>query len=72
MADTVYEVRVRGDVRDQLEELFEGASVSTESVVRAVLPDQAALHGLLEWIDRHGFELLDVREPQRRGRGPTR
>jgi hypothetical protein len=31
------------------------------------LADQAALHGLLEWIDEHGFELLDVR----RAAGPS-
>jgi hypothetical protein len=61
MPGTVYEVRVKGDVRPPIEELFDGASVTTESVVRAPLPDQAALYGLLAWIDHLGLELIDVR-----------
>jgi hypothetical protein len=62
MPGTVYEVRVKGDVCERVEELFNGASVTTESVVRAALPDQAALHGLLAWIDHLGLELIDVRQ----------
>jgi hypothetical protein len=64
MAGTLYEVRVKGDVSDRVHELFDGASVTTESVVRAVLPDQAALYGLIEWINALGLELLDVRSPR--------
>jgi hypothetical protein len=67
MPGAVYEVRVKGSVPAPIDDLFDGASVRTESVVRAVLADQAALHGLLEWIDEHGFELLDVR----RAAGPS-
>jgi hypothetical protein len=72
MAGTVYEFRVKGDVPDQLDELFDGASVTTETVVRAVIPDQAALHGLIEWIDGLGFELIDVRSAGRRTGGRSR
>ena len=61
MAGTLYEVRVRGDVAGRIEEYVEGADVTTESVVRAVLPDQAALHGLLAWMQSLGLELVDVR-----------
>jgi hypothetical protein len=61
MAGTLYEVRVRGDVAGRIDEYVEGADVTTESVVRAVLPDQAALHGLLAWMESVGLELVDVR-----------
>ena len=65
MPGTVYEVRVQGDVSQRVEELFDGASVTTESVVRAPVPDQAALHGLLAWIDHLGLDLIDVRPSTR-------
>jgi hypothetical protein len=65
MPGTVYEVRVEGDVSQRVEELFDGASVTTESVVRAPVPDQAALHGLLAWIDHLGLDLIDVRPSTR-------
>lgn len=65
MPGAVYEVRVRGSVSAPIDDLFDGATVTTESVVRAVLADQAALHGLLAWIDAHGFELIDVRRARR-------
>lgn len=61
MSGIVYEVRVQGDVTDRLPEILTDAPVRVQSVVRAAVPDQAALHGLLAWIDTLGLELLGVR-----------
>ena len=61
MAGSVYEVRVRGHVSDRVDEIFEGASVTNESIVRVELPDEAALFGLIEWIGSQGLVMLDVR-----------
>ena len=61
MVGTLYELRVKGDVTGRIEEFVDGADVTTESVVRAYLPDQAALHGLLAWMESLGLELVDVR-----------
>jgi len=34
-----------------------------DTVLRGLLPDQAALHGVLAQIERLGLELLEVRRP---------
>jgi hypothetical protein len=72
MSGFVYELRVQGDVSDRLPETLTHARVRVQSVVRAGVPDQAALHGLLAWIDTLGVELVDVRparSPARRSGG---
>ena len=61
MSGMVYEVRVKGDVSERVAGVVRGAHVTTQSIVRAAVPDQAALHGLLARIDSLGLELLDVR-----------
>lgn len=73
MVGTLYELRVKGDVTGRIEEFVDGAEVTTESVVRAYLPDQAALHGLLAWMESLGLELVDVRPatPNASGDGRT-
>lgn len=59
-----YEIRVRG----QLGETLLGAFPSLEATVQqddtllsGVLPDRAALHGVLAQIESLGLELLEVR-----------
>ena len=66
---TTYEIRVRGRVTDALLPLFDGWSARVEpvdTVLRADLPDQAALHGVLDRIGSLGLELIEVRR-----NGPT-
>lgn len=61
---TTYEIRVRGRVTDSLLPLFEGWSARVEpvdTVLRADVPDQAALHGVLDRISSLGLELVEVR-----------
>ena len=64
MKPTHYEITVRGRVGPSIAEAFEGLSVSvspTQTLLRGQIPDQAALHGVLELIESLGLELLDVR-----------
>jgi hypothetical protein len=61
---TTYEIRVRGRVTDSLLPLFDNCSARVEpvgTVLRADLPDQAALHGVLDRIGALGLELIEVR-----------
>ena len=61
---TTYEIRVRGRVTDSLLPLFDGWSARVEpvaTVLHADLPDQAALHGVLDRIASLGLELVEVR-----------
>jgi hypothetical protein len=61
---TTYEIRVRGRVTDSLLPLFDGWSARVEpvdTVLQADVPDQAALHGVLDRIASLGLELIEVR-----------
>jgi hypothetical protein len=61
---TTYEIRVRGRVTDALLPLFDGWAAHVEpvdTVLHADLPDQAALHGVLDRISSLGLELVEVR-----------
>jgi hypothetical protein len=61
---TTYEIRVRGRVTDSLLPLFDGWSARVEpvdTVLQADVPDQAALHGVLDRIASLGLELVEVR-----------
>jgi len=61
---TTYEIRVRGQVTDALLPLFDGVTARVEpvaTVLHADLPDQAALHGVLDRIASLGLELVEVR-----------
>jgi hypothetical protein len=60
-----YEIRVRGRVRESLLAQFDGFSAEVEpaeTILRGPLPDQAALHGLLEQIQDLGLELVEVHQ----------
>lgn len=72
-----YEIRVRGHLGETLLTAFPRlhATVgSGETTLAGVLPDQAALHGVLAQIEALGLELLEVRrvgpEPPGLRRGP--
>jgi hypothetical protein len=65
MGDDV-EITIRGDagatVRAAFEEFeFKVAQTGTRTRLRADLPDQAALHGVLERMRDLGIEILEVR-----------
>ena len=64
MSSTGYEIHIKGRVSEQLLSVFEGMEASeqsVETVLRGPVPDQAALHGLLDRIQALGLELIEVR-----------
>lgn len=78
MTEVVYELTFKGTASDTLANAFYGYDLSSlggVTVLRAALPDQAELHGLLGRIQGLGLELLEVRrvpryaEPSRNGSG---
>ena len=59
-----YEIRVSGPVPDSVLIETEGLKVVTEpvqTVLRGPVPDQAALHGIINRLQRLGLELIEVR-----------
>jgi hypothetical protein len=61
---TTYEIRVRGRVTASLLPLFDGWTAQVQpvdTVLEADVPDQAALHGVLDRIASLGLELVEVR-----------
>jgi hypothetical protein len=64
MPRVTYEIRVEGEVPDELLENFEGVRSEGETLdttLHADLADAAALHGLLLALRREGLVLLEVR-----------
>lgn len=61
-AHPVYEIRVKGAVGRTLADEFQPLVTSTQTVLRGMLPDQSALHGVLDRIRDLGLELVDVRQ----------
>ncbi len=64
MARVTYEIRVEGQVSNEVLENFEGVTSEGETLdttLRADLADVAALHGLLLALRQEGLVLLDVR-----------
>lgn len=64
MARVMYEIRVEGEVPDEVLENFEGVTSegkTLDTTLRADLADAAALHGLLLALRHQGLVLLDVR-----------
>jgi hypothetical protein len=61
---THYLIRVKGHLDESWADWFEGLSISNleggEAVIAGSLPDQAALHGVLNQISNLGVELLSV------------
>ena len=64
MAALRYEVTFKGEAGPALRVAFEECTVSTGqgvTVLRCDLPDQGALHTILNRIESLGLELMDVR-----------
>jgi hypothetical protein len=74
VAPASYEIRIKGKVGDPLLASFGDLDASikpAETVLRGVIPDQAALHGLLDRIQSLGLELIEIRQVQEPGGGAT-
>jgi hypothetical protein len=59
-----YEIRVRGRVGKTVLARFDGFAAEAEpaqTILRGIVDDQAALHGLLARIQGLGLELVEVR-----------
>ncbi len=72
MASASYEIRIRGKVGDPLLTSFGDLNASikpAETVLRGVIVDQAALHGLLDRIQALGLELIEIRQVEEPGGG---
>lgn len=64
MAHLVYELSFKGAASETLAAAFASAEVTAGwgiTTIRAEVPDQTALHGLLGRIHALGLELLEVR-----------
>jgi hypothetical protein len=63
-----YEIRVRGVLEGALLQAFPtltGAALTGDTVLSGVLPDQAALHGVLAQSESLGLELISVQRVTR-------
>ena len=64
MAPTLYRIRVRGHLRPEWSEWFEGMTISDDpdgnSTLSGLVADQAALHGLLLRVHDLGLVLMAV------------
>jgi hypothetical protein len=68
LGPTKYVIRIRGVLSDRLLTAFPEFRARTnrgDTELTGVLPDQAALHGVLVQIETLGLELLEVRRPRR-------
>jgi hypothetical protein len=64
MKATRYEITFKGGAGERTRAAFEDCEISSEpgvTVLRAELPDQAALHGVIDRIASLGLELIEVR-----------
>lgn len=65
MTDASYEIRIKGRVGDPVLATLGDLDASVkpaETILRGVIKDQAALHGLLEQIQSLGLELIEIRQ----------
>ena len=64
LLETVYRIRVRGHLRPEWSEWFDGMSVAHEAngdtVLSGPVSDQAALHGLLARVRDLGMTLVSL------------
>jgi hypothetical protein len=64
VADTAYEIRIKGRLSDSLCGAFEDFTTAVkpaETIMRGEVRDQSELHGLLDQIQSLGLELIEVR-----------
>jgi hypothetical protein len=60
MTSAGYEIRIKGHLGDRIATAFDGFDVSTETVLRTEVHDQAMLHAALKKIRDLGLVLVDV------------
>lgn len=68
-----YEIRVSGLVPDSVVEELEGVHVAVQPVqttLRGPVPDQAALHGIINRLQGLGLEVVEVRRVDQGGGQP--
>ena len=68
----LYEIRVKGHLDRRWTAWFDGLTLDREadgtSIIRGAVADQAALHGLLQWVRDSGLPLVSVtRVPNEKG-----
>ncbi len=64
MEPTTYTLTFKGEAGKAVRTAFSDLELSTKgglTILRADVPDQAALHGVIERIRAFGLELMDVR-----------
>jgi hypothetical protein len=64
MVTSTYEITFKGEAGAGLRAAFEGLDISAThgvTVLKGKLPDQAALHGIINRVEALGLELVDVR-----------
>jgi hypothetical protein len=69
-----YRIRVRGRLGRAMRAAFPGLRAQArggDTVLSGVLPDQAALYGVLARVEALGLELLEVRRVPRSGGGES-
>ena len=74
MADTRYEIRIRGRVSAAVLETFDAMESDVEpveTILHGPVRDQAELHGLLRRLQSLGLELVEVRRLPESGHGLT-
>jgi hypothetical protein len=65
-----YEIRIKGRIGEPALATFGNLDASlrpAETVLRGVIQDQAALHGLLDRIQSLGLELIEIRQLEEPG-----
>ena len=74
MADTRYEIRIRGRVSAAVLETFDAMESDVEpveTILHGPVRDQAELHGLLHRLQSLGLELIEVRRLPESSHGLT-
>lgn len=64
MATSTYEITFKGEAGTRLRAAFEGLDITAThgvTVLTGQLPDQAALHGVINRVEALGLELIGVR-----------
>ncbi len=68
MTKAIYQIRIRGYLRPEWSEWFEGMTIAHESngdtILSGSVRDQAALHGLLTRVRDLGLTLVSVNQVQ--------
>ena len=62
MTETMYELRLRGPVSSRTLSIFEDLDMHYDTMLRGVIVDQAALHGLFDRIRDLRLEIIDVHQ----------